>query len=67
MRCAVWKAPVIKQALSVFLLTGMTVFGDSPLLQYTFDEATSGSTNALDTGSGVAASGVFYGATTRVA
>jgi hypothetical protein len=52
--------------LGVILSCGVAS-AQTPLLQYTFDEANSGSDPALDSGSGSAANGTFNGGATRTA
>ena len=52
-------------ASDTFLLTVASSSQASLLLRYTFDEATTGATTALDSGSAPSANGTFNGAATR--
>ncbi len=48
-------------------ISNLTAFAQAPVLHWTFDEASSGDTNALDSGQAPANDGLFLGGATRTA
>jgi hypothetical protein len=60
----IWSALALSGILG---LGAQVASAQTPLLHYTFDEASSGTTNALDTGTPPPSDGVFNGGATRTA